>query len=83
MPDGSIQQMQPVLQARGPETAVRGIVQFCAAAPVLDIDLIDIMHEFKRSVFPDMLVERAAEFICNIVFTVRKCASSFCIFVPG
>ena len=76
MPDRSAQQVQPVLQTRCPETAVSSIVQFLTASPIPDIDLIDIAHELERSVFSDVLMQRAAEFIRNIVFPVGECACS-------
>ena len=76
MPDGRVQQMQSVLQARCPEIAVRSVVQLRAAAAVLDIDRVDIMHQLQRPVLADMFVQGPAEFIRDIVFPVGERAGS-------
>ena len=53
--------------------AVRG-VDFRTLSAVLHVDFVNIVHEFKSLVLADMLIERAAEIVCYIVFSVRESA---------
>ena len=74
MADGSGEQMHVVLQAARAELRVARRVELRLSAAVLHIDLIDILHQVNGFFTSDVLVERAAELICNVVLSVGKCA---------
>ena len=72
----SIQKMQVILQAQSLKLRICGGIQFCFIAAVRYIDAVHILHQFYRLLLADILIERPAEFICNIVFSVGKSACS-------
>jgi len=72
MTDGGIQQMQIVLNAQGLEAGAGSGVELCALAAVFQVDLVDVAHQIQGLLFADVLVERAAEIVGNIIFSVRK-----------
>ena len=41
---------------------------------VTDIDLIHVVHQIDGFLSSDMLVERTTEVVCDIVFSIGKCA---------
>ena len=74
MTDGSGEQVHVVLQAARAELRVACRVELRLAAAVLHIDLVDILHQVNGLFPADVLVERAAKLICNVVLSVGECA---------
>ena len=77
MADGGVEQVEAALQAARLEGAVRGGVELCARTAVRDVDLVHIIHQLQRLLFADVLIERAAEVISDVVLAVgeRTCAA--------
>ena len=72
--DGSVKQVQAVLQTFGFEAGVGGGIELCALAAVREVDGIDIVHQVDSLFLANVFVQSAAEFCGYVVFTVRKCA---------
>ena len=72
MADGGIEQVELVLDAELFETGAGGGVEFGARAAVGHVDLIDIVHQLERLLLADVLVERAAEVIRDVVLPVGE-----------
>mgnify|MGYP003297984439 CR=1 FL=1 len=73
MPHGSVQQVQVILDAQGLEAGTSGGIQLAALAAVAHIDLIHIVHQIQSALLADILIQRAAEIVGDIVFAVGKC----------
>ena len=76
MAHGGVQQMEVVLQAAGLEGAVRRGIELRTLAAVGDVDLINVVHQLQRLLFADVLVERTAEIVGDVVFSVGKGSGS-------
>ena len=74
MADGGVEQIQLILDAELFELCAGGGVELRALAAVGHVDLVDIVHEVERLLFADVLVQRAAEVVGDVVFAVGKCA---------
>lgn len=74
MADGGVEQVELILDAELFELRAGGGVELRALAAVGHVDLIDIVHEIERLLFADVLVQRAAEVVGDVVFAVGKCA---------
>jgi len=68
--------VQAVLQAFRPESGISCGIQPGPCSAVCHIDLIHIVHELQRLGLSDIFMQRAAEFVGNIVFAVGKRACS-------
>ena len=69
-----IKKIQLILEAELLEMRARRGVHLGSLSAVLHVDLIDILHQIYGFLLADVLVERAAEIIRDIVLAVRKCA---------
>ena len=69
-----VQQMQAVFKAHALDAGVRGGVELRALAAVGAVYFIDIHHEVDRFLLADMLIERAAELVGDVVLTVGESA---------
>ncbi len=76
MAHGGVQKFQLVLHAELLELCVGGAVQFRPLSAVGEVDLIHIFHQLESLLLADVLVERAAEVIGDIVFSVREGAGA-------
>ena len=72
MADGGIEQVELVLDAELFETGAGGGVEFGARAAVGHVDLVDIVHQLERLLLADVLVERAAEVVRDVVLPVGE-----------
>ena len=72
--NGSVQQVQTVLHTGFFQARAGGRIELRALAAVAQIDGINIFHEFRGSLFADVLVERAAEIVGDVVLAVGECA---------
>ena len=72
-----VQKRQLVLDAELFEARARGREDARAFAAVRHVDRIDVLHQLKRLVLADVLVQRAAEIVGDVVFAVgeRACAA--------
>ena len=69
-----IKQMQIILNAYRLEPCTRRRIELRALATITHIDLINIFHQFERLFLANILIKRTAKIICNIIFSIRKCA---------
>ena len=76
MTDGSIQQLQLVLDAQLFEFGSGCGEHTGILATVGDIDLIHVFHQIQGSLFSDMLVKSSAEVVGDIVFSIGKCTGT-------
>ena len=74
MADGGVEQVELILDAELFELRAGGGVELRALAAVGHVDLVDIVHEIERLLFANVLVQRAAEVVGDVVFAVGKCA---------
>ena len=58
------------------EIGTRGRIELCFGAAVLNIDLIDIVHQLQRLITSDILMHRTTEVVGDIVLSVRKSAGA-------
>ena len=66
--------MQIILNAYRLEPCTRRRIELRALATITHIDLINILHQFERLFLANILIKRTAKIICNIIFSIRKCA---------
>ena len=76
MPDLGIQKMKPVLQAHPLDFCICSGIQLCPFPAMTQIDLVNILHQVKGFLFSDMLIQRSAELIGDVIFPVRKSTGS-------
>ena len=76
VPDGGIEQVQPVLQAFSLQPGGGGGIELGLCAAMGSIDRVHVFHQFDRLVLADELVERAAEGVGNVVFPIREGAGA-------
>ena len=67
-----VQQMQAVFQAHALDAGVGGGVEFGALAAVGHVDGIHILHQVDGLLLADMLIERAAKLVGDVVLAVGK-----------
>ena len=72
MADGGVEQVQVVLDADLFELGTGGGVELGAIAAVAHVDIVHITHQLQGRLLADVLVEGAAEVVCNIVFAVGE-----------
>ena len=72
MADGSVQQMQIVLDAEGLEPGAGGGIELGALAAVGHIDAVDIVHQVQGLLLADVFVEGAAEIVGDVVLAVGE-----------
>ena len=72
VPDGRVEQVQIALQTAGLERAVGRGIQLRVLAAVADVDLVDIVHQLHGLLLADIFIERAAEVIRQVIFSVGK-----------
>ena len=68
--------MQVMLDALGLKPRTGSCIKFCAFAAEFQIDLVDIFHQIQGLFLADVLIERAAKIVGNIVFTIRESAGA-------
>ena len=73
VPHRGVEQMEIALQAAGLEGAVGRGIQLRVLAAVADVDLVDVVHQLHGLLLADILVQRAAEVVRQVVFAVGKC----------
>ena len=76
MPDGSIQQVQVILNTEGFKPAAGGGIELCSRAAVAKIDLVHIAHQIQSLLFADIFIQRSAKIIGNVIFSIRERACS-------
>ena len=76
MPDRRLQKKQLVLHAELLQVRSRGGIKLCAGAAVGHVDLIHIVHELQGRLTADILIQRPAEIVGNIVFSVGERAGA-------
>ena len=69
-----VQQVQAVFKAHALDAGVRGGIELRALAAVGAVYFIDVHHEVDCFLLADVLKERAAELVGDIVLTVRESA---------
>ncbi len=74
--DLRVQQVQAVLEAHPLDLAVGRGIELGPLAAVAHVDLIDVLHELDGVLLADVLVERAAELVGDVVLAVGKGASA-------
>ena len=74
MTDGSVQQVQVVLDALPLELGACGGVELGALAAVGHIDIIHITHQVQGLLLADVFEQGAAEVVGDVVLAVGKCA---------
>ena len=73
MSNGSIKKVKLILDTKFFEMRTCGCIKFAVLTAVLNIDFVHIFHKFDGFFLTDILVKCAAEIICYIILTVRKC----------
>ena len=76
MADGGVEQVELILDAELFELRAGGGVELRALAAVGHVDLVDIVHQIERLLLADVLIERAAEIVGDIVFSIGKCTGT-------
>lgn len=71
-----IEQLQLVLHAELFEFCARSREHPCRLSAMADVNLIDVVHQINRLFASDVLIQRAAEIIRNIVFSIGESACS-------
>ena len=66
--------MEPVAQTLRFELGVRGGIKLCFSPTVANVDGINITHKFEGLLLSDELMECAAEFVGDVIFSVGKSA---------
>ena len=69
-----VQKMQAVFKAHALYLGVCGGIELRALSAVAEVNAVDILHQLYRLLLADILIEGAAELVCDIVFSVGKCA---------
>ena len=70
----SVKQMQVVFKAFFLDGSICRRIKLCTLAAVFQVDFVDISHKLYCLSLAYVLIERAAELICNIVLAVGECA---------
>ena len=74
VPDGGIQQVQVVLNAKGLKPAAGGGIELCSRTAIAKVDLVHIAHQIQSLLFADIFIQRSAKIIGNVIFPVRESA---------
>ena len=69
---GGVQQVQLVLDAQLFEPRAGGGIELGALAAMLHVDFVHVAHQLQRALAADMLIERAAEIVGDVIFAIRK-----------
>ena len=69
---GGIEEMETMLHAGLLELRAGRRVELRALAAELEVDLIDILHQLDGGFLSDILVERAAEIVRDVVLSIRE-----------
>ena len=67
-----VEQMQIVLQAQRLQGAAGRGIELGPAAAMLGVDLVHIAHQLKRLILTDVLIQRSAEGVGDVVLAVGK-----------
>ena len=70
--DGGIQQVQVVLQAQLLDGGVAGGIEVRARAAVGHVDVVHVFHQGQGLLLADILVERAAELVGDVILAVGE-----------
>ena len=70
--DGGVEQIELILDAELFELCAGGGVELRALAAVGHVDLVDVVHEVERLLFADLLVQRAAKVVGDVILAVGK-----------
>ena len=70
--DGRIEEVEAMLHAGLLKLRAGRRVELRALATELEVDLIDILHQLDRVLLADILVERAAEIVRDIVLSIGE-----------
>ena len=70
----SIQKIQFILQTEFLELRSCCRIKFGSLTAIFHINIIYIFHQFNCLALANMLVQRSAKIIGNIIFSIRKCA---------
>ena len=73
MADGGVEQVEPILDAEFFEPGPGCGIELGALAAVGHIDLIDVVHQLKRLLLADVLMERAAKVVRDVILPVGEC----------
>ena len=76
MAHGCVEERQLVLHAQLLETRTGCGIERTGTTAVLNIDLIHIPHQFQGGITPDVFMERPAEVVRDIVFSIRESAGA-------
>ena len=69
-----VEKMQSVFKAHALYLRVGRGVELRPLAAVAEVYLVHILHQLDGLLLADIFVQRAAELVCNVVFSVRKSA---------
>ena len=69
---GGIEEMETMLHAGLLKLRAGCRVELRALAAELEVDLVDILHQLDGSFLSDILVERAAEIVRDVVLSIRE-----------
>ena len=72
MADRRVEQLQLVLGADLLKIASRSRIQLSLGAAVLNVDLVDVVHQLESLISADVLVHSSAEVVCDVVLTVGE-----------
>ena len=72
MADGSVQQVQVILDADGFELGPGGGIELGALAAVGHVDLVHVVHQFQGTLLADVFVKGTAEIVGDVVLAVGK-----------
>ena len=72
MPDGSVQQVQIVLNAQGLETGTGGGIELGTLAAIAHIDVVHIAHQIQGLLLADVFVKGSTKIVGEIIFSVRE-----------
>lgn len=70
--DGGIEQFHPVLQTELLEVRAGGRVELCPFAAVLHVDRVHVLHERRGFVAADILIQRSAKIVRDVVFPIGE-----------
>ena len=76
MANRCIQKIQLVLQTKLFKLRSCGGIKLRSLAAILHIDLVHILHQLHCLLLANVLIQRAAEIVGNVIFSIRKCPGS-------
>ena len=76
MANRCIQQMQIILNAERFEASTGGGIKLRSLAAILQVDFVNIVHQFQRPGLTDVLIQCTAKVVGDIIFAIGKCAGA-------